>query len=225
MNKTLRQALAMAWMIGVVNVAQATPIALLSDNFDLENGGAGAAEYSRFTNFTAANIDLLAPGYFSKLCQDAGGGTPCVDMEGSGNGSLTTKTAFDLAANSLFIAQFDLAGDQRGRSGNQVTAELVSISGEMLYHEVFALASGAGFTTFIRSIYIPDAGQVRFKFFSGGPADSMGMLLDNVVLSADSLTAVPVPVRLGDGGARLTPPLSPWLSTYRRMTGHVWAAG
>jgi len=193
MNKTLRQALAIAWMIGVVNVAQATPIALLSDNFDLENGGAGAAEYSRFTNFTAANIDLLAPGYFATLCQSAGGGTPCVDMEGSGNGSLTTKTAFDLAANSLFIAQFDLAGDQRSRSGNQVTAELVSITGEMLYQEVFALASDAGFTTFIRSIYIPDAGQARFKFFSGGPADSMGMLLDNVVLSADSLTAVPVP--------------------------------
>ncbi len=77
--------------------ALADPFVLLQDSFDTENGGVGAAEYSGFDHFSAANIDLLAPGYFFNLCQAAGGSTPCLDMEGSGNGSLTTKLAYDLA--------------------------------------------------------------------------------------------------------------------------------
>ena len=45
---------------------------LLSDNFNAENGGVGAAEYSGFALWTGANVDLLAPGYFFNLCQLAG---------------------------------------------------------------------------------------------------------------------------------------------------------
>ena len=86
----------------------ADPTVLLNDSFDAEHGGVGAAEYSGFANFSAANIDLLAPGYFFNLCQAAGGSTACLDMEGSGNGSLTTKTAYDLSAGAVTI-QFDLA--------------------------------------------------------------------------------------------------------------------
>lgn len=80
-----------AWVMALATsllatLAHAGPTVLLNDGFDTENGGVGAAEYSGFANFSAANIDLLAPGYFFNLCQAAGGSNACLDMEGSGNG-------------------------------------------------------------------------------------------------------------------------------------------
>ena len=165
---------------------------LLNDNFNAENAGAGAAEYSGFAHWSAANVDLLAPGYFFNLCQAAGGSTPCIDMEGSGNGSLTTKVAFDLAPGGVTI-QFDLAGDQRGHDNNTVTASLVSTLGAVLFSEVFSVPGDADFTTFTRTVTLADATSARLRFLSGGPADSFGMLLDNVVLSAGGAVATPVP--------------------------------
>ena len=165
---------------------------LLNDDFNAENGGAGAAEYSGFAHWSAANVDLLAPGYFFNLCELAGGSTTCVDMEGSGNGTLTTKSAYDLAPGQVTVA-FDLAGDQRGRSGNTVVVSLTSVLGAVLFSEVFSVASDADFTTFSRSIALADAVSARLAFQSGGPADSMGMLLDNVSLVAGDVVTSPVP--------------------------------
>lgn len=176
------------------SVAQAAPMILLSDDFNTENGGVGSAEYSGFANWSAANVDLLAPGYFFNLCQLAGGTTPCLDMEGSGNGSLTTKTAFDFAPGPVTM-QFDLAGDQRNRSGNIVTVSLISITGSTLFSEIFTLPSDADFTTFTRTVNLAATTTGRLQFLSGGPADSMGMLLDNVSLSSGVAT-VPEPASI-----------------------------
>ena len=192
--------------------AQAAPTVLLSDSFNTEHAGVGSAEYSGFANFSAANVDLLAPGYFYNLCELAGGSTSCIDMEGSGNGTLTTLTAYDLAPGTVTM-QFDLAGDQRGRSGNSVTASLVSVFGEVLFSESFALASDADFTTFTRTISLGSATQARLRFQSGGPADSMGMLLDNVVLSAG-----------GDVAPGPVPPV-PEPSTWALFAGGLLAVG
>jgi hypothetical protein len=112
-------------------------------------------------------------------------------MEGSGNGSITTKLAYDLAPGFVTV-QFDLAGDQRGRTGNSVLAMLKSTAGEVLWSESFALASDADFTTFTRSIAIGSATAAHLSFASAGPSDSMGMLLDNVTLSGGGVAA-PVP--------------------------------
>ena len=175
--------------------AGAGTVVLLSDTFDAEHGGVGAAEYSGFANFIGANVDLLAPGYFFNLCQAAGGGTPCVDMEGSGNGSLATRVFYEFTPGFATL-QFDLAGDQRGHSNNTVTVALTSNLGATLFSETFNLASDADFTTFSRSVPIADAVSARLSFLSGGPADSYGMLLDNVVLASgapDIPSAVPEP--------------------------------
>jgi PEP-CTERM motif len=189
----LATAITAAFLGAALSLAHAAPATvLLADNFDSEHGGVGSAEYSGFANFSAANVDLLAPGYFFNLCQLAGGSTPCIDMEGSGNGAMTTRTAYDLAP-GIVTLQFDLAGDQRGRSGNSVDASLVSVLGEVLYSETFMLASDVDFTTFTRTVSIGAATQARLRFQSGGPAESMGMLLDNVVLSAGGDVAAPVP--------------------------------
>jgi len=177
-----------------LSLAHAAPATvLLSDDFNTEHGGVGSAEYSGFANFSAANVDLLAPGYFSNLCELAGGTTPCIDMEGSGNGTLTTLVAYDFAPGDVTL-QFDLAGDQRGRAGNSVNVSLIGVLGDVLYSESFALASDADFTTYTRTISVASDTQARLRFQSVGPADSMGMLLDNVVLSAGGdVIAAPVP--------------------------------
>ena len=188
----VRLASVLAAALACAAAPAAAQTVLLNDTFNSENGGVGAAEYSGFANWSAANVDLLAPGYFFTLCQAAGGSTPCVDMEGSGNGSLTTKVAFDLAPGGVTI-QFDLAGDQRGRNNNTVTASLVSTLGAVLFSEVFSLAADADFTTFTRTLTLAEATSARLRFLSGGPADSMGMLLDNVVFTAGTAVATPVP--------------------------------
>jgi fluoride ion exporter CrcB/FEX len=189
-HSVVRGALAAA-CFALAGAAQAD--VTLTDNFNAENGGAGAAEYSGFALWTAANVDLLAPGYFFSLCQAAGGSTPCVDMEGSGNGTLTTLTTFSVFAGDTVTMQFDLAGDQRNRSGNIVTATLVTTTGTTLFSETFMLASDAPFQSFSRAVNIGADAQVRFGFQSVGPADSMGMLLDNVSFTAGMAAPVPEP--------------------------------
>lgn len=189
-HSVVRGAIAAA-CFAVAGAAQAD--VTLHDDFNAEHGGVGAAEYSGFANWTAANVDLLAPGYFFQLCQAAGGSTPCVDMEGSGNGSLTTKTAFNVFTGNTVTMQFDLAGDQRGRSGNGVLVTLVTTTGTTLFSETFSLASNAPFQSFSRAVNIGADAQVRLGFLSTGPADSMGMLLDNVSFTAGAAAPVPEP--------------------------------
>ncbi|NUZ05114.1 PEP-CTERM sorting domain-containing protein [Piscinibacter koreensis] len=187
----LSLATAAALVAGAASSAHAA--VLLSDTFDNENGGLARAEYSGFANWSAANIDLLGPGYFGTLCQAAGNNSLCLDMEGSGNGSLTTKAAYDLGPGSVTI-QFDLAGDQRGRGNNSVLVSLTSIFGAVLFSESFSLGADADFTTFMRTVNVAGPVSARLGFLSTGPADSMGLLLDNVVLGTGSITPVPSPV-------------------------------
>ncbi|HEY9026089.1 MAG TPA: PEP-CTERM sorting domain-containing protein [Burkholderiaceae bacterium] len=201
-------ALLASCLMGALLPAHAQTV-LLSDNFNTEHGGVGSAEYSGFANFSAANVDLLAPGYFYNLCEAAGGSSTCIDMEGSGNGALTTLEAYTLAPGEVTM-QFDLAGDQRGRSGNSVTASLVGVLGNVLFSETFALASDAAFTTFSRTISLGTETQARLHFLSNGPADSMGMLLDNVVLTAG-------------GGGVIAPVPEP--STWALFVGGLLAVG
>jgi len=191
-------------LLGGASLVHAQTV-LLSENFNAENGGTGAAVYSGFANFTAADVDLLAPGFFFDLCERAGGSTPCIDMEGNGNGSLTTKTEYSLPAGTVGL-QFDLAGDQRTGTGSNVTVSLVNNFGQTLYSETFELSSATDFTTFSRSVSLSSAQTARLRFVSGGPADSYGMLLDNVVLTAGVAAAVPEPstyAMLGTGLATL----------------------
>jgi len=209
-------ATACALALGALLPTLAQADVLLSDNFDTEHGGAGSAEYSGFANWSAANVDLLGPGYFGNLCEAAGGSSACIDMEGSGNGTLTTLAVYDLAAGDVTL-QFDLAGDQRGRSGNGVIASLVSIFGQVLFSETFSLASDADFTTFSRTVSLTDASQARLRFQSIGPADSMGMLLDNVVLGSGGSGDG------GGGGGVISPVPEP--STWALFGGGLLAVG
>lgn len=162
---------------------RAAPVTLLSDTFDTENGGVGQGVYSSFANFTAADVDLLASGYFYSLCQAAGDSTPCVDTQGNGNGSLTTRTAFAIAP-GLVTVQLDLAGSQRGDRSKTLTVSVDSTSGATLFSEAFTLPSTAPFSTITRTFEVAAPVDARLRFVSSGVADSFGLLLDNVILTA-----------------------------------------
>lgn len=182
--------------------AQAAPVTLLSDNFNAENGGVGAGVYSGFANFVAADVDLLAPGFFFQLCQAAGGSTPCVDTEGNGNGSLTSRAAFSVGAGPATV-QFDLAGSQRGDLSKTVTVAVTSILGATLFSEAITLGSTAPFQTFTRSFAILAPADVRLSFSSSGVADSFGLLLDNVVFTAGGDVTTPPPVAVPEPASLL----------------------
>jgi hypothetical protein len=187
-TRGLRRAVQFLAVLASLATSQAGATVLLNDTFDAENGGVGQGVYSGFANFTAADVDLLGPGFFASLCQAAGHNNLCVDMEGNGNGSLTTKTAYALGTGSAGI-QFDLAGDQRPGRNNTVTVSLVTPAGQMLFSEQFALEDPAPFQTISRTVNIAAPTTAFLRFESGGPADSFGLLLDNVVLSAEAATS------------------------------------
>jgi len=183
-------------LLGAATFAQGAAV-LLNDNFNNENGGNGAGVYSGFANFVAADIDLLAPGFFFNLCQSAGDNTPCLDMEGNGNGSLTTRTAYTLPTGTVGL-RFDLAGSQRGGLDKNVTVSLITTLGASLYSEVFTLPSSAPFSTVSRNISLGSTETAFLRFQSSGVADSFGLLLDNVALIADvAPNAVPEPSSYG----------------------------
>ena len=177
--------LAMAAALLLAGTVHAQTV-LLNDSFDLENDGQGAGVYSGFANFVAADVDLLGPGYFFHLCQSAQGSTPCVDMQGNGNGTLTTRSAYALAPGRVTL-QFDLAGDQRGSSHKQVTTHLFDLAGNTLFSETFSLAPDAAFATIVRTVDLTAPVSAQLQFTSSGQADSYGLLLDNVSLSVSAV--------------------------------------
>jgi len=185
--KTKRRRLALPFLAFLLTslASQAAPTVLLNDTFDTENGGVGRGVYSGFTNFIVADVDLLGPNFFGSLCTSAGHNNLCVDMEGNGNGSLTTRTAYSFGTGSATI-QFDLAGDQRTGLNNTVTVSLITPTAQVLFSEVFTLEDPAPFQTISRNVSIAAPTRAFLRFASGGPADSFGLLLDNVLLLGDS---------------------------------------
>jgi hypothetical protein len=86
---------------------------VFSDNFDGENGGASALNYTGFTNFNVTGgVDLAATPDFGITC--AGGGGACVDLAGTpGPGSIVSKNFYAFTPGSVVTLRFDISGNQR----------------------------------------------------------------------------------------------------------------
>jgi hypothetical protein len=166
----------------------ASAATVFSDNFNSENGGNGALNYTGFANWTVTNgtVDLIGNGYFDFL---PGNGL-YVDMDGSTDQAGTiVSSAIALSAGS-YLFQFDLAGNQRNYSIEPVTA---SVSGG-LASQTYALSEFVGFTTYDLAFTLAAPQAVTLGFSETG-GSNIGMLLDNVSLSSVGDT------RLGDTSA------------------------
>ena len=160
-------------------ITQQTPVTLLSDNFDAENGGMGAVNYTAFVNWNVVrgSVDLFGNGFFDFL---PGNGL-YVELDGNTlhAGKLETKTTFTLDA-GLYELQFDVGNnDTFGTSTTLQNTVMVSLG--TVYSESLSLNTLAPFSHFKRFIVVtaPTSGTLSFDHAGG---DNVGLQLDNVRL-------------------------------------------
>jgi hypothetical protein len=188
---------------------------LLTDNFNAENGGNSALNYSGFANWNVTGqVDLVKSGDFSVTCQ--GGTGSCVDLDGSpGPGRITTKNFFSFGAGDRVRFQFGQSGNQRVAGTDQFGVSAQFLAGVDLSSRSWNVggfvASGGpianiglinvsngdyawdsawstGFFEFAAST----AGSVQFSLFTNS-ADNAGPIVDNMLITRTPATVVPEP--------------------------------
>ena len=206
-------ALTLCAALSAASAAEATVLA--SNNFDAENGGASALNYTGFSNLTVtgpagATVDLIRQPAFGLAC--AGGSGSCVDLDGSTGVGGTLNTAFFAfeAGDTLTLA-FDLSGNQRDATTDGFFAgfnfgSLTQAPGGHFgggYGDItFGAAVGTGidrdsfiagtvhtFSNYEISFTAGQAGTAQ-AFVGTSSRDNIGPLVDNVRLST---SAVPEP--------------------------------
>jgi hypothetical protein len=162
----------------LLNTANAALI--FSDNFDTENGGSGALNYTGFTNWSVqpGTVDLIGNGYYDFI---PGNGL-YVDMDGStGNAGTMTKT-LTLGPGS-YLLTFALAGNH-----NNTSLEFVDVMVKIgLASQRYSRSQNDPFINENLYFNVGTGGTYTLSF-SGVGGDNIGMLLDNV-----SLNSVPIP--------------------------------
>jgi hypothetical protein len=148
------------------------------DDFNGENGGVGALNYSSFLkwNVSDGTVDLIGNGFHDFL---PGNGL-YVDMDGSTNnaGKMITSQVISLQAGTYELS-YMLAGNHR--NGSQETVDVEVTVG--IFSASHSLTQNAPFTLFTQQFTLLSAQNVAISF-AGVGGDNIGMLLDNVKLSA-----------------------------------------
>jgi hypothetical protein len=175
-----------ALLLGSSGVAHA--IVVFEDDFDSENGGVGALNYTGFANWsvTSGTVDLIGNGFYDFL---PGNGL-YVDMDGS-TGSAGTLMSLNLNLTAGdYVLSYLLAGNHRNGSTEQVTASVET----GFSSRVVSLAQGTPFTSYSDVFSLGANTTVNIQFAATG-GDNIGMLLDDVVLERRS-ASVPEPATL-----------------------------
>lgn len=165
---------------------------IFQDNFDSENNGVGALNYTNFDNWDLldGSVDLIGNGFFDFL---PGNGL-YIDLDGStGEAGVIFNT--QALVDGDYTLSFDLAGNQRNNAPEFTTASVAILLGSgTTANSSYQLSRDTGFTTFSLDFSIADAIPLSFVSLSFGAegGDNMGMLLDNIVLS-DRVASVPEP--------------------------------
>jgi hypothetical protein len=169
--------LAFCALIATAQPAAATVI--FSDNFNGENGGSEALNYTGFANWTVflpGSVDLIGNGGTFDFYPGNG---LYVDLDGStdAGGTLTTIPSFGPGS---YVLSFNLAGSARFEVPIDSNTVVVRFGGVDISGGGFALGSSAPFNPPQSLSFTAAApGQISFEN-SGG--DNIGLILDNVVL-------------------------------------------
>ena len=194
---------AVALTLAAASATAAHAGTVLSDNFNSENGGASAVNYTGFANWTSGGgVNLLGS---SSLCD--GGSGSCVEILGGSitsqayavsQGQLVTLT-FDIASAPGvispdyrdFAGQFEFPGSMNVLAFTETGGWSQPAQDEGLLSSISqgaAVDGGAPWTSYSLSFIAGNTGQVEVAF-AGLPGDS-GPLLDNVNLD---ISGVPEP--------------------------------
>ena len=177
--------------------SRANATTLFFDDFNSENGGNGALNYTAFANFTitSGTVDLCGGAFCGLLPASTG---MYIDLDGSSNNAgLMTENGFALGAGD-YALQFDLAGSHRN-STEIVTVKVFGGLNANYATSTYTLFSNDPLTTMTMLFTLGAADTIKFSFDNFG-GDNVGALLDNVRLS--SVDPVPEPaslVLLGSG--------------------------
>jgi hypothetical protein len=187
---------AFAIMLSIGSVSQAST--MFQDNFNSENGGAGALNYYNLTNWnvTRGAVDLIGNGYYDFY---PGNGL-YLDMDGSANGAgrIESKTSFLFNPGVVYTLSYDLGGNARGGS-DTITVSIGGVAASYMLNASVPLQNHS--ISFL--MVAPFTGPIVFDHAG---ADYVGIILDNVELSSSS-SAVPEPstwMLLGTGLAALS---------------------
>ncbi len=198
--------------LGLALSAQTAQAQLFTDNFNSENGGNSSLNYNRFANWTVqGQVDLVRSGDFGITCF----GT-CVDLDGSsGPGALVSKRSYAFNSGDMLTFSFDVSGNQRGGSSDELFlalefgqgASLASYTGTGGFSSYsnsvpggFTLGSIAfgqtiapsdPFSTWSMSFVAAGAGSLYYVL-STNSRDNVGPIVDNIVIDQTS-TTVPEP--------------------------------
>ena len=176
---------------GLSGIAHAGVV--FTDNFDFENGGAEALNYTGFSNWSvpAGTVDLIGNGGTFDFLPGNG---LYVDLDGStGVAGTLLSIALALDAGSYELS-YELAGNQRNTGPETVLATVET----GFSTNTISLAQNTGFTLFTDAFSLATASTVNIQFSHSG-GDNIGMLLDDVTLAQ-----VPEPATLALVGLALT---------------------
>ena len=195
--------------LSLAAIAPANAATVLNDNFDGENGGNTALQYTGFANFNVVStgVDIVKNGDFGIACSGI-----CIDLDGSpGPGGILSTASYNFNAGDLVRLTYDVGGSQRGGSndsfdvryffassttllnagssfgGGPDQIDFASITGTD-YSNGFNVNANDPFSTNSIFFTAANAGSLTFQFASGS-ADNVGPLLDNIVLDVSA----PVP--------------------------------
>lgn len=157
---------------------------VFQDDFNAENSGNGALNYSSFVKWSVSDgtVDLIGNGFFDFY---PGQGL-YVDLDGSTSqaGKLASMLVLDAGDYEL---SFKLGGSQRGDT-NRVTVGL----GELT--NFYSLASADPLAEIVIPFSLGDASNLELSFQNNG-GDNVGAILDDV-----RVTKVPTPGSLALAG-------------------------
>lgn len=177
MNTLSIKACLVALTIAFSLPTSAATVSSLSDDF---NSLSTNLNYNSFSNWDVVNgtVDAIQQGnQWGINCFGNTGG--CVDLDGSTSnaGDMISKDGFFAGTYTLV---FSLSGNQRQHRPDSLVVSLGS------YSENFILNAGAVWGTFTRVVTVAADGSKLSFSHAGG--DNVGIMLDNV-----SVSAVPIP--------------------------------
>jgi len=155
---------------------------IFSDNFNGENGGAGALNYNGFSqwNVSGGAVDLIGNSFFDFY---PGNGL-YVDLDGTMFQSGQFSSIPIALTGGTYMLQFSLGGSQRGDTNT------VQVSLGSFYTESFTLGSSAALTVITRFITVGGPASASLTFQNAG-GDNIGLILDDVNLSTTEIRNVP----------------------------------